>query len=857
MSTSYYGGDGADLGNVHQLPQTTFDAFVKEVLGHPALLNTTRDQFWALPKKERDRKKRVPYVTPATFSQGTSPRNYEHARPCNLIAVDIDSSEQARPFVADPRRIADALEPYAFAAYTTASSKPEAPRLRVFVSAHNISLADYPRAAAYIATLLGLPSVTYESKVSVQPMFLPTMFAGDDALTDHPLIISRTGEAPALTSVPEDVSVVPSAGRASSSPAGLANADELAFLRAPVETVTVEDAAEALSSLDPDCGYGEWLEIAAALRHQFPHNPDAAYEAFDAWSAKGEKYGGQEDTLAKWRSLRPTPRGRAPVTIRTLLVRAQAAGWKGVASITAKAYQEVWTWLSTARTAQELLGEGVTRIAAAPLLSGVERAALLSKLGQAFKAAGIGMTPTDLKRELRKLEKRSASRRDDAIKSTPDAQLPAWARGMCYVAGANEFYQRSSDKKLNPEVLDNVFGVHLMNGSENESGRPLVRPRDWLLNVAKIPRVDHYRYDPASPDTFITEGRQRWVNIYLPTYPEPDADDADVAGEILSRHVDNLVKEDEYRKILLSWLAYHVQQPGRKIRWAVLLQGAQGCGKTALAEMMSGVLGASNLLVMDASQLFSQFNEWAAGHQLVAMEEIRIVGHNRHEVMNRLKPCMSNNTVSINRKGKSLQKTVNNTNYIMFTNHHDSLAVTGEDRRYFVLNSALQSREQVRALGPEYFNNLFTTFSNRAAGLRSFLEQYKLSPKFDPDAGAVITPYFRDLTGTAASPLTAAVGEAIADGEHPLVKYDLVSNKALKSILSSDSLPRFTEQSMASALRELAYEPAGRVRLDDGRHSLWTKQGATAFADPAATARQRMQGTFVGADGGVLDDPLL
>ena len=843
----FFGGEASSLGQVSRLSVSSWPRFVQEVLGHPAIVNVTREQFAAMSPKARHAAKRVPYVTPATFRSDTSRRLTEYAQDIALIALDIDDPAQARPFARQPELLSIALEPLAFAAYTTASSTTEAPKLRIFVAADHLPVSSYAAAVRTVAKALGLPSVTKESLVPVQPMYLPTLFRDDDPVDCHPLLIGVTKGQP-LRLADVKTATVPTGERADDEAGDDKSGDDtpdavaadLEHLRPAVEGITLDDVREALAHVDPDLPYPEWLEVAAALRHQFTTKDDreAAYLLFDKWSAKGDKYASKADTRAKWDSLRPTPRGRAPVTVRSLLLRATEGGWDGAPALAGRMYQSVLTWLSDpARTQHELMTGGIRRIASAPLQSPVERDTLLSRLRDALLLRNLKVSHSALRKELFRLER--STDRPTANKPEADVQLPKWARGICYVAGANEFYQRVSDRRFNPEVLDNVFSVHLM-PPESDSGRPAMRPRDYLLNVARVPRVEHYRYDPSHPEqTFVQDGGHRFVNVYLPTYPEPDPDSADEAGEVFYAHLKHLIAEPEYRSTLLDYLAFCVQHPGAKIRWTVLLQGAQGCGKTAVAEAMRAVLGESNVAIMDASLLFSPFNGWATGRQLVALEEVRVVGHNRHEVMNRLKPCISNDTLVINRKHCDLQHVPNNANYLMFTNHHDSLAVNDDDRRYFVLNAALQNRAQVRELGRKYFSRLFHTINKCSAGLRAWLEAHEISEEFDPNGPAPQTRYLHDLTNAAATPLTAAVKDALEDGDHPLVKPDLLTTKALKNILQGENLPRFTDQQLATALRELDYVQVGRPRLEDGRHYVWAKRGRYTPKKAEALVRER------------------
>lgn len=814
----FYGGEASQLGTVNRLPVSSWKQFVQEILGHPALVNVTREQFAKLPKEQRNQLKRVPYVTPATFTGEDVKRVYANAKDISLIALDIDDPNQARPLARDPGIIKRALEPLNFAAYHTASSTTDNPKLRIFVPAASIAIKHYPNAVLTVARLLGLAKVTSESKVSVQPMYLPTQFRDEER---HPLLASVTNGEPFTQDDVKTFNHTTAHG-----PAENLTDDDLDFIRATVDDITPEDAQLALKHVSPDLPYLEWLEVAAALRHQFPKDAEQAYKVFDSWSSDGEKYVSTDDTRAKWNSLRPTPKGRAPITIRSLFHRATEGGWQGAPTIAAKAYAATLQWLvSRDRTSNDLMQHGLKRIAAAPLQSQLEKGSLVNQLRTCLAAQGVTISASDLKKDLRRIEHRQTA--SQTLKPEDETETPDWARGICYVAAANEFYQRSGDRHYPPDVLDSVFGVHLMS-NDSQSGRPAVRPRDFLLNMIRVPRVDHYRYDPGHPEkTFFSVARgHRYVNLYLPTYPEPDHDHADSAGEVLCTHLEHLVAEPAYRRTMLDFMAYHVQFPGRKIRWALVVQGAQGCGKTALAKAMTAVLGGSNVTIMDAALLFTAFNSWATGAQLVCMEEIRVVGHNRHEVMNRLKPCISNDTVMVRQMRMDAYQTPNVTNYVMFTNHHDSLAVTEEDRRYFVVNSALQNKAQVKALGPKYFPKLFGMIAKQPAGLRAFLEQHKIHADFQPDGHAPHSKYLLDLTLASANPLTAAARDILNDGPHALVKQDLVSTKFLKPLLELENVGRFSDQQLGATLRELDYVQHGRFRIEGDRHYVWAKRGA-------------------------------
>lgn len=847
----FYGGDASDLGHVHRLAPSSFRQLVDQVLNIAVTLNVTRAQYAALDHAKRQKAKRVPYVTPCTFEAETSERHVELAHTITLICIDIDVDKKtgavpALPYYNSPETLGEQLMPFNFAVYTTASSTPKAPRLRILVEAAHLPPSRYREAVLDIASRIGLATVTKESFTVHQPSYLPTIFKGE---TQHPLLLAETGgraytEADILNGG-EEHQGGDGVGRGKGEVAG--NVDDLDYLRPIVEEITLQDAAAALKHLDADCTYPEWLEIAAALRHQFPSGDQAeeAYKLFDEWSSKGAKYVDEDDTRAKWRSLKPNPRGRAPVTIRTLLTRASAAGWDANPT-KARCYATTLAWIKSAvndaTAASTLITEGLRKIAATPLLTVSEEEALMQEIMMAARRTNPPMkvgVPV-LRKDLRRLKAREADQKRGK------ERLPEWCKGLTYVAKMNEFLRPSTQEYFSPEALDRVYGSKLLptedqlkeSGDQSMStkGRPVLRPQDYLLNIVQIPTAYDTLYDPRQHnDTFVVQEGKTYVNTYIRNYPEPDPLRMDEARAVFEEHLGNLIAEEEYRATVRDFLAFIVQNPGAKIRWAILLQGAEGCGKTYLSEVLSAVLGRQQVIALDNDAVSSSYNDWAYGHQVVSIEEIRVAGQNRHEIMNKLKPLITNTTITVNRKFYDTRNVFNNSNYLLFTNHHDALALNDGSRRYFVLKSPIQTKAQIEAMGGEaYFDRIFNALEANAPGLRAYLEQHPISPSFKPNGRAPVTTYLQQLIQDGASDTTASMRNIVEDSLQPLVRDDLLSSTTLMQMLEGQGLSKVTAQHLASVLREDGWVRIGRFTLNDGqKHPLWIKADSSLSTDAA------------------------
>lgn len=806
----YFAGEPSNLGIVHALPQKNF-AQLCELLREPVQVDFTRKAFHALPEKPKkgyegptqDSVKCVKWVAPATFKTNPGQRRTVNALVCNLLFLDIDNSDDARHLITQGW---DALGELGYIVWHTARSTPIKPRLRVCVNANGIPPVNYGSAVRTVAEMLGIANVTTESKVCVQPMYWPVSFASEEGSEGPIIACNPDGQAFEPGEVVETEGEEPADDMTAPDDTGVA---DITFLREQVEGVTEKIAEEALSFLDPDCAMQQWIEVGAALKHQFG---DEGFELWDKWSSKGVKYAEAEDIRYRWDSLQANPIDRLPVTMRSVCKLAAGRGWTNP-TLANRNYKTLAEWIiSPARSTEELLDSAVPRIAALGTTVGfLQRKSLLNTLKVHMNQRSVLVTVAELTKDLRKIERETA-------KTTG---IPMWAKGVCYVSSLNVFYRHTNDRRFSPEVLDLMYTMPAAGDDK------AIRPREYLMQILKVPAVENLRYDPAqSTKRFIYDNQVPYINTYRGPGLASDPETKVQAGDLFQEHIANLIRESEYQRIILDFLAYHVQSPGRKVRWAVLLQGAQGCGKTAIAVAMTAVLGRRNVKKLTATNVLDgQHNDWAYGSQMVIMEEVRVIGQNRHGVMDKLKPCISDDEISLHCKYEPVRTVPNIANYMMFTNHHDSLAVQDTDRRYFVLASQLQDPSDIERIGGEkYFDKLFHMIQEMPGGLRAFLEDWKIDPSFSPESRAPLTPYLRELASTAASPLQMAVQNALDDQPHPLVRRDLLSLHALRQAIDTSTIGNFSDQGLSSVLKELGFARYNRSLLSDGqRHSLWTR----------------------------------
>lgn len=811
MSTPYFGGEPSNMGRVSALPITTFPELV-DTIRRGVSVDFTQADLLAMPDEKQGLAKRTKYLVPSSFKTSPSPRQTAFAVAARLLCIDIDESAEAARLL--KIGLDKALGDLNAVVYHTARSTPEAPRLRVMVPSGAIPPARYAFAVTALAGLLGMNAVNHESKVPVQPMYLPLVFS-DAQPEDHLAYVKTDGrdfDPTALEGLEEL--------RGHSSP-DLTDAEmgDIEYLRMPVEGITRDEIADALTKIPADCSMQQWIEIAMALKHQFG---EAGFVLWDEWSATApDKYPSQEELAVRWKSIKGQTKDRVPVTIRSVIRIATEAGWNN-RPMTQRMFDETRTWIRAAnRSEEDLLVQGPKRIARLTSVIGtIETKVLVSDLHGVTRARGLrGPTAQDINKEVNRLS---------AAAHRASAGTPAWAANIVFLTAPAVFYRPIDNRKMKREVVDLIY----------RSPSEVLSSSQYLIHDVNIPVVENLRYDPSQKKKVFTIDGVPYINAYRPTFAKPDKSQFREAEDVIRKHVQQLTGVS-HEHAVIDYVGY-ITQTGKRVRWVLFIHSAAGAGKGGFAFIVETALGRTNVQRLAAEfTVDSNHNGWATGAQVTIVDEIRtgaLSGGMGHRQIDKWKTLISDDYISVRNLYEPVQTVPNVTNWIMFSNFRDAIAVSKGDRRYYAIPSPIQTRAQVQAIGAAYFDKFWKDIARLAGGVRYFFENHTISSSFNPDGHAPHTPFLDEMAKLTASPLRRAVEEAIDDQPHPLVRRDMVSLTSLRQCLSREGLPSFSDAALHNILREDGWNPAGRFAIDGERHSLWVL-GDIPDAEQRARAR--------------------
>lgn len=844
-SAQYWAGSNwLKTNEVRPLKANSFKHLVETYFNTPVTLKITKSEFLDLPKDERDKMKAGPYITAVSFKgdeQGLSKRNDGNADKLVLACFDLDEGQFVKDFAEAPATISEALHPFNFIAYHTANSAPDAPRLRIIVDIKPCALKHHRSFIAHIVDRLGIPDAwkgERESKVLSQPMAKPVQFLEEPECAA--ILASRVdGEAMDWRELPEET--VEETERIYAYKSDVDLEFDLAFL--PIMDLKVQDIREALEAIDASCNYKIWCEVACALKHQFRSEEEAqeAYELFNEWSSGGgSKYKGETATWKKWQSFKPESPGKNPITVRSIFKHAMDAGWENT-KIATKLKANIVKWLAQCKDIDELMEEGCKRIAEMPFKNEIVEESLIISLQTRIK--DIGKKKIDkatIKKQVNRLRHQRKAEEDDG-------NTPAWLRPWTFIMPLDLFYSTLTGDLLKPEAFNRTYGIQMMPKDDDDeqvrNGRPIVMPADFALNVKNIRRVSGIVYDPrhgGEEGYFEIRGKE-YVNEYRPsTVPREDPKNAKRAGEIMEIHRTTLIKEKEYSDIILHWMAFNVQFPGRKIRWCPVIQSTEGAGKTILLNLMAAALGDENVKrISPVAMSDPKYNDWLVGAQVIGLEEIKINGGNRADVMNKLKEAQTNDKITVHAKYRPVVNVDNIANMIGFTNFFDALYLTPGDRRYCFIEGALQDKDQVDELRRNgHFNDVVRLFKKFPGAVRSYLLGVKIPDSFNPDGEAPDTIYRQGVIEGCKNRLLVAIEEAIA-GKDPRIGRDIIDFSVLSHEVSAQSRDNYKPEHF---LKELGYnvvEMGRKFPVNGHETSIWIHR--TEFDDFFGTPREVLE----------------
>lgn len=516
-----------------------------------------------------------------------------------------------------------------------------------------------------------------------------------------------------------------------------------------------EWATRALDAIDPSgLSYDEWRDITFAFKQAiWSHtNEFVAKTVWDAWNRRSSKYEYHESEKL-WRS-----------------AKAPRAGWPMLVK-------------RSGMQAQVMFGQP-PKPGVLPVPSGGGEAPPVTPAPGGGDPLGAFLSPED---------------------------QAVYFKGCTYVVSLGRILTPKG-MFLDPGQFNAVYGGKQFVIKPDGAGMTTDEP--WKAatrgQLFKVPQVEFTRFLPAMPidRPIVDEFGNLAINTYRPARIAMREGDPTP----FVNHIRAILPTEGDVGVYLAYLAHCVQRPGVKAKWAPLIQSTEGAGKGLIALVMTHAVGRAFTHSVNARELGEgggKFNGWMEGKLLIIADEIRV--DDRRDMIEVLKPMITDATIEIQRKGVDQIIGDNVSNWLMFSNYKDAIPITNNSRRFAIFYSPMQTKaDLIRAgMGSNYFGNLFGWLE--AGGyeiVAHYLKHYVIPVDLDPAGMALTAPE----TSSHAEALIESRGQyeqriadAVAEGKQGF-RGGWVSSWQVSKLLGGKVGPR----TVAKAIEALGYVAVGR-----------------------------------------------
>jgi len=558
--------------------------------------------------------------------------------------------------------------------------------------------------------------------------------------------------------------------------------------------------------------YDDWLKVGQALHHQYLGS-DVGFDLWVSWSALSSKHDARMmrkkyNSFGKWSGVRVTmasvvwhvkQQGGVVATVfDTLRVEAQAvAGYSDYLALKKR----------ICAMNESVLHDDMRSTLAADIIAacGKDLGLTKSEVKKAFCFDGGGFEKSG-----------------DVVAASPD-----WLNDWVYVEKLCEF----ANTRLNYSIKREAFNAKYNRMEDVKNAEMLAS--DYALTCCELLTCVDKMYWPSFGVTFEYDNKLM-LNSYVDSgYKSVTIDDTNKhAIDLFLTHISNVLVDEREQRILIDWLAYVVQNAGKRINWAILLQGAQGTGKSYFAKVLEWVLG-SNAKSLDPSALGERFTGWAHGAVVNIVEEIRIKGDDKWRIMDRLKPFITNSMIQIEEKGRDHRTVPNFTNYLLLTNYKDALPITNDDRRFCVMYGRIQNETELfdyfggRDATGDYFEHLFAESEKHAGAIKTFLLKYKISDDFKASGRAPDTKSRQAMIQATISPDQCSVEDLINKHDCAVVNGRILDVTWLAKLCETDGDMLPPTRTLGHILSDMGYSQIdGRrvyIKKTNTQHYVWFK----------------------------------
>jgi len=374
----------------------------------------------------------------------------------------------------------------------------------------------------------------------------------------------------------------------------------------------------------------------------------------------------------------------------------------------------------------------------------------------------------------------------------------------------NIFYLKQGD-----EFYDNLFREVYSERSINYTYARYFNKETctgWLRKNPKRIAVEKWVCRPPdyNKDTpIIREGNKQYINSYVPNDLVAEKGNTKPWHDLLD-HIFN--DQSKYKEYLLDWIAYQLQNPGVKIRHALIIVSfAFQFGKGTLWRFLELLFGLHNTLAIDVGQALDKGKSYLTNTQLVLIDEMESSGtfDEKKRLLNSLKRIITEGVSSTRSLYVDYKVVETCTNYILFSNSKGALALPKGEVRYWVYITDRPRKND------DFYKEIHKFIDDGGA---SFVLQELLErdvSEFNPKSIAPRTPHLDTMSEAGEHPLTQMIRQMFEEEAFPFTAdREVISSMDLFNWLKKQQkIGRGRINDVANALEQIGGRCLGQVNI--------------------------------------------
>jgi hypothetical protein len=334
---------------------------------------------------------------------------------------------------------------------------------------------------------------------------------------------------------------------------------------------------------------------------------------------------------------------------------------------------------------------------------------------------------------------------------------------LIFDCARDEYYDPKKKRHYTPTSINQIYGAHFP--KKETPTQTFYSNKNKLIADDVVYRPD--LYDPNN--IIINDNGSKFINTYTPSDLEPIEPTAADLKPFMDL-VEYLIEDPKEREHFLCWLAYVVQNPGVKIRHAVIIYTKHmQVGKGSIFETMIDVLGENNAEPHEVRSILDKGVKFAQ-KVLVLIDETKSKGdfNERKNLINDLKRIITEQKIQQRVLYKDYGITKQFSNFLVFTNIPDALSIEATDPRYFVIENLKERLDQ------KFYDNYHKWRTDKGSNFVKYFLLHKDLSKFNPMQPPPQTRAKLNMATSGEDPLLVDIRTRFEEGEYPFPNNEAI-----------------------------------------------------------------------------------